>query len=386
VNFDLRAHTILLTLAGSRSYGIHLPTSDVDVKGVCIPPGQFYHGFVDRFEQADKSSQINDFADTLTPEETEATSGSKLEGTVYELRKFIGLAAEANPNLIETLFCRDAEIRFITPLGEKLRENRDLFLSAKAKHTFTGYSASQMKRIRGHRAWLLHPPSHQPTRAEYGLPETTLIPADHLAAANAAVRKQIDSWELDFSGIPEAETHHVLQQVESHLTEIRTHLGFDSTEDTKWLAAARKVGLDDNLIHVMQREREYASAMVHFQQYEAWKKNRNVDRAALEAKHGYDTKHAGHLVRLLRMGKEILLTGKVNVWRGDIDADDILAIRNGEWEYDRLVEWADAADAELSALYNERKYVVPKQPDRVAINNLCIKLVEAALVEAALAR
>ncbi|AEZ66297.1 hypothetical protein phiTE_131 [Pectobacterium phage phiTE] len=38
-------------------------------------------------------------------------------------------------------------------------------------------------------------------------------------------------------------------------------------------------------------------------------KNRNAARHELEEKFGYDTKHAMHLVRLLRMSQEILETG-----------------------------------------------------------------------------
>lgn len=49
MNFDLKPHTILLTLAGSRAYGTNTFTSDVDLKGVCVPPKEFYLG-TKRFE------------------------------------------------------------------------------------------------------------------------------------------------------------------------------------------------------------------------------------------------------------------------------------------------------------------------------------------------
>lgn len=377
--FPLREHTILLTVAGSRAYGIHRAESDVDLKGVAIPPKAYFHGYLSRFEQADKASEMRTFADLLNAEERAAVAATKLEGSIYELRKFIGLAADCNPNILDALFCRDEELRLATPLGEKLRENRALFLSAKAKHTFSGYAAAQLKRIRGHRAWLLSPPKAPPTRAAFGLPEFTLIPADQLAAANAAVASKIDSWALDFSGLEDAEIVHIEGQIAAYLSELRVAAGLESTDDLKWMAAARHVGLDDNLIQVLQREREYAAAQRYWKQYQEWRAGRNADRAVLEERYGFDTKHGAHLVRLLKMCREILETGQVNVWRGGIDAEQILAIRAGAWSYDELLEWAEAEDAALTELYNQRRYAVPKQPDREAIDRLCVELVEAAL-------
>jgi predicted nucleotidyltransferase len=329
------------------------------------------------------------FSDLLTAEETQASKDTKLEGTVFELRKVIGLLTDANPNVLDLLWCRSQEIRFITPLGEKLRGHRDLFLSAKMKFTLAGYSHAQLKRIKSHRAHLMNPPSHKPTRAEFNLPERTLIPSDQLAAANAAIRKQIDSWEVDYQGMSDAEVIHTQGRIVDFLTDVSTALGYtdsDPIASAKWDAAARTVGLDDNLILVLQREREYASALAQYKQYEDWKKNRNPERAALEEKYGCDTKHASHLVRLLRMGREVLTQGKVYVWRGPSDdphapndAEELRAIRNGAWTYERLIEWATAEDEALNKLYNERAYVVPKQPDRDALDKLCVEMLEASL-------
>jgi predicted nucleotidyltransferase len=305
---------------------------------------------------------------------------------VYDLRKFMALAADANPNILDVLFCRDAEVRIATPLGRQLRECRELFVSARAKHTFSGYATSQLQRIRRHRAWLLSPPQAPPTREAFGLPEFTLIPKDQLAAAEAAVQKQIEAWEIDFGGLADAEKIHIQAQIARVLTEMRLALGFGTTEDARWLAAARLVGLDENLIYVMQQERQYSAAVRYWQQYQLWKQNRNPARAALEQQWGFDTKHGGHLFRLLKMCREILETGQVHVWRGPgagspNDAEEIRAIRDGAWTYDQLVEWAEREDAALQEIYAQRQYVVPRAPDRERIDRLCIDLVETALQE-----
>jgi len=282
MNFDLRDHTILLTIAGSRAYGIHTDASDVDVKGVAIPPAPYFHGYAQRFAQADKPGHVQAFLGDLSDEERAVCARTKLEGSVYDLVKFIKLAADANPNILEVLFCREAEVRIANPLGRLLRERRALFLSAKAKHTYAGYAASQLRRIKGHRRWLLDPPVAPPTRAAYGLPEQTLIPADQLAAARAAVQKRMDQWEIDFGVMAPAEVIHLQDHIRGYLAEIM------ATTDARWRSAARTIGLDENLIAVMQREREYQAAQREWKQFQTWKKHRNPARAALEAKHGFD--------------------------------------------------------------------------------------------------
>ncbi len=82
--------------------------------------------------------------------------------------------------------------------------------------------------------------------------------------------------------------------------------------------------------------------------------------AALEEKYGYDTKHAMHLVRLLRMGVEALRTGEVIVKRPD--ADELLAIRDGAWSYDEIVEYATDMDHHVrDVLYKTTN--LRKKPD-----------------------
>lgn len=366
MNFGLKERTILLTVAGSRAYGMHMPASDVDLKGICVPTAEYRKGFLHRFEQADKASHMMIFYDCLTPLEQGKADGGELEGTVYGIRKFFQLAADANPNILDLLYCRDEEVRLITPIGAKLRENAQLFLSKKARWTFGGYAVAQLKRINSHRKWILSPPSHNPTRAEYDLPERELIPKEQLLAAEASIRKKIDSWEVDFGIMDEASKLYVQNQISQNLAEL------EITADEKFAAAGRSIGYDENLIHLLQREREYKVASMQWKQYLHWKKTRNPERAALERKHLFDAKHGSHLVRLLRMCREILETGTVNVWRED--AAELLSIRNGDWSYDRLIEFAEKESAAMNELY--KKSTLPNSPDRDALDKLCIELVE----------
>lgn len=373
MQLDMMRHAVLWTVGGSRCYGMHTASSDVDTKGVAIGPASHYHGFLERFEQVEGPSHLQQLEHLLTPEERQVAAATKLEGVVYELTKFIGLAASSNPNILDVLFCRENEVRLCTPIGRCLRDRRDLFVSAAAKHTYSGYAASQLKRIEGHRRWLLDPPTHQPTREEYGLPERTVIPPDQLLAAESEIQKQMDRWEIDYGNLPDGERIFIQGQVTRYLAELQLNL------DDRWKGAARQIGYDENFLLLLDKERRYKAAKQQWEQYNRWKRERNPDRAAMEAKWGYDVKHAAHLVRLLRMAREILMTGEVRVWRGDTDREELLAIRRGEWRYDDLLAWAQQEDQELSELYAARKYVVPKAPDRPAIDALCCELVERHL-------
>ena len=142
-------------------------------------------------------------------------------------------------------------------------------------------------------------------------------------------------------------------------------------------AAGSYLGLSKNFLSTLDSERRYRASMKHWQQYLKWKTNRNEKRAKMEADFGYDGKHGSHLLRLLRMGEEILLTGKVNVRRDD--AEELYAIRKGSLSFEELIEEADKIRKRLDDIYKNKQYVIPKEPNRKKIDELCIKLVMNSL-------
>lgn len=348
----MQDRTVLLVRHGSHAYGTNTATSDEDFKGIAIPPKNYFLGTMHRFEQAELKAPDPD-------------------AVIYDIRKFFNLAADCNPNIIEVLHTDPSDHFLVDPIGEIILEHKDAFLSKKIKHTFLGYSIAQLKRIKTHKRWIMNPPTHPPTRKELGLPEQTLIPADQLMAAQAEIQKELDRFQFDFmEGLEESRKIEVRNTVTGMLAELKI------TTDQHWQASARKIGLSDNFIQLMQREREYAGAKREWDQYQNWKKTRNATRAMLEEKFGYDTKHAYHLVRLIRMCREILTTGVVLVKRPD--REELLAIRNGAWTYDQLIEFAEREEQKLNELYNMSN-VLPKSPNKEMLDKLCIKLVEKSL-------
>jgi len=349
----LRERTIYVTRHGSHAYGTSLPTSDLDLRGIAVAPMRYYLGISSVFEQA--------------------TQNDPVDLTIFDVRKFVKLAADANPNALEIIFTDPSDHLHMHHAAEFLFANRDAFLSQKAKHTFSGYARSQLKRIKGHYRWLKDPPQRPPTREEHGLPERTVMPADQLAAAQAAIQKQVDSWSWrDLEGLDPATRQSLQDEFERRLLEI-TQWHWDQTDDKVWLSAARTIGLDENFIRLMDLERQYTAKLREWQQYQQWKATRNAARAELEAQHGYDTKHAMHLVRLTRMCREILTEGRVHVRRPD--AGELLEIRAGVWSYDQLIEYSDREDAELTELVKTSK--LPRQPDRERLDRVCMDVIAA---------
>ena len=312
MNFDVNDRLILRVKHGSHAYGLNTPSSDLDIKGICIEPKEYYLGFLHKFEQVEKM----------------AHKGYDHDEVIFSLQKFMHLAAECNPNIIEILHVDESDVLFQDAWGQELRDMRDDFISRKARHTFSGYAHAQLKRIKTHRAWLLSPPKSPPSRKDYGLSEQIKISKSKLGAFEALVGDGV-----------------IDDKAPDHVTELYI------------------------------KERTYQSAKQHWEQYQNWKKTRNPARAALEEKFGLDTKHAMHLIRLMRMCKEIMLTGKVFVKRPD--RDELLSIRNGAWEYDRIVSYAEELDAECAELYDVSD--LPHEPQRELIDARCVEMITSYL-------
>ncbi|MCL4834862.1 MAG: nucleotidyltransferase domain-containing protein [Caldilineaceae bacterium] len=118
------------------------------------------------------------------------------------------------------------------------------------------------------------------------------------------------------------------------------------------------------------QERAFRGANKHWQNYQKWRENRNPERGALEEIHGYDTKHALHLLRLYRMGIEILREGVVRVKRPD--AEWLRSVKAGRYTYPELLEIVEDLQAELAEA--ERHTSLPATPDEAAIDALLVDL------------
>lgn len=270
---------------------------------------------------------------------------------------------QGNPNALELLFVDFDDIIYSNEIGNSLLNIRDLFISKKCKHTFSGYAASQLKRIKLHRNYILKGELKKPERSDYNLPDThKLIPEHQQLEIEAQIKKVLDGWTIDTTGMEPAAEIKFKNELEDVLIDLKlNHEDFH-------MYAARSLGLNDNLTEAFQRERAYKLALHEYKCWQTWKLERNKARFELEEKYTYDTKHASHLIRLTLMCKEILETHKINVKRPD--AEFLLAIRNGLWSYDELMSWYENQAIILDDLYQTSN--LRNEPERVKINNWLI--------------
>ena len=390
MNFNLHNRTIFLTMSGSHAYGMNTPTSDYDYRGICIPPMSSYIGFMDKFEQAvdsDKGKHVyTHFPVGFLKDDPRAQGADQTlapDMQIMELTKFVSLALSNNPSVLETLFTDDAEQLIVHPIMRKLLDSRDKMLSKQSKARFCGYAVSQLNRIKRHKRWLDNPPTKKPERADFGLPEQGLLSPDQIGAADALIQAELNEFMVDQTHLPEdvkIELNAALgKSMRATWRALHTNIPypvgdgfkFESTEEALYWGAAKDQNFSDNFLQVLIQEKRYRTAKREWDQYQTWLSERNEKRAVLEKKFGFDTKHASHLVRLLRMAREILEEGVVRVKRPD--AKELLAIRAGEWSYEQIVEFSEKEDVALNELVKTCK--LPKVPDMRFFDNLVREMI-----------
>ncbi|MBI3973950.1 MAG: nucleotidyltransferase domain-containing protein [Chloroflexi bacterium] len=122
--YDLQQYVIYRCVVGSRAYGLGEAGSDVDRRGIYLPPAELHWSLWG------------------VPE----TLQDRGKEEVYrELQKFLTLALKANPNVLECLYTPLVE--YAAPPAEELLAMRDAFLSKLVYQTYNGYVLSQFKKL-----------------------------------------------------------------------------------------------------------------------------------------------------------------------------------------------------------------------------------------------
>lgn len=334
----METNCIVKHYAGSIAYGTNIATSDTDVRGIFV------------------ANPINVRTPFFRIEES--VDNNEEDTKLYELFQFMKLALNCNPNVIETLWVDRQDIIAATPAYELLRQNAGNLLSSKIADTTCGYAFSQLKRIKGHNKWInnpqtVNPPTHKP-----------YISLIHNFTDEKLFKFDADEYNDGYQFVPYG--NHMYGVYVSPNRKLFNSIGHIIADN----ADRSNVDHDQLKFIVKFNENEYEIAKNTWSQYWDWKHNRNEVRSKLEEQHGYDTKHAMHLVRLLRMGKEALSEGKIIVKRPD--AEELLAIRNGKWTYQEILEYADDVNNEINQL--KKTTHLPKHVDLVFAANLCMDI------------
>jgi predicted nucleotidyltransferase len=121
---DFGRYVIYRCVVGSQAYGLSRADSDVDRRGIYLPPAELGWSIFGVPEQIEKR---------------------ETQECYWELKKFLILALKANPNILECLFTPMVEQS--SEIADALLARRHIFLSRLVYQTYNGYVMSQFKKL-----------------------------------------------------------------------------------------------------------------------------------------------------------------------------------------------------------------------------------------------
>lgn len=267
-NPHLGDRILFLTLGGSHAYGTNVETSDVDIRGVAMNSASDIVG-LSNFEQ---------FVEANT------------DTTVYGFNKLIGLLLNCNPNTIEMLGCKPEHYVLMTDAGREMIENRKLFLSKRAIHSFGGYANQQLNRL------------------ENALARDRLAQVQKEEHIRRSMENSVRSFESRYTDFEAGS--------------IRLYTDVSPRDDLD-----REIFADISLTHFPARQFNGMLNDLHnvLGTYE------KLNHRNHKKDDGHLNKHAMHLVRLYLMCIDILEKEEVITYRED-DIDLLMEIRGGYYQ------------------------------------------------------
>ncbi len=343
---EYKSSIIYECISGSRAYGTSRPDSDEDMRGIFILPRNF---------ELTINIPIEHIAD------------SRGDTVYYSLKRFMVLAFNANPNIIELLYMPDELVTKKTKYMDSLIENRSIFITKKSYHSHIGYALAQIKKAKGQNKWINNPqPKAKPQKEQF----TWIIHKDN---------------ELPFRPVLLSKTNINLDRCHvaslEHCKDVyRLYLIGEEAEgvfknNTIVCQSISKEEEKDKCIGLLIFNKDgYECAVRDFQNYWGWINNRNKKRWENQEKGllDYDAKNMMHLFRLLYSGENILINGEPIIKFTGEKLNLLLNILDGEYTYQELIALASKKLMELESLY--KKSNLPSSPDAKIVNRLLYEI------------
>ena len=398
-------------VAGSTLYNLNTPTSDLDVRGIFMVPNK------DRLSLVEPPGEVADKTHDIT---------------FYELNKFMHLAADVNPNIIELLFIPSSHLTFHNDKYRMLSDNADLFISKKAKHSFTGYAYAQIKRAKGKNKKVHNTDMYLDTLALETLEqlyENNEVDSEWISCR---FNKHILTHVLKHAKTTEDEGGLSFKDQDKHLDLLR---GLQSPRREEFCHGVGNLWMDKQMMDCMQpfrpkavedmcfmnldhcdcssvehmanlyriyrngtgvfkdnqltfksiskerewedfigvmsyNENEYDKAKREYVSFWEWYANRNEQRweTQIGGSMDYDAKNMLHCVRLLYSAINIAKEGKPLIRFEGKEQEFLMDIRSGKYDYDYLIKLSEDLSKEAIAAFDCSP--LPDSVNRKKINDL----------------
>jgi hypothetical protein len=250
---------------------------------------------------------------------TKEVKAGRYDVVLYEIRKAFSLLLRGNPNIMLMLWIKPEHRLLFDDAARELVENRQLFVGKHVYDAFAGYAHEQLTKME--------------TRDPDELRQYIAVTA-----------------ELKFCGIHP------------------NHKDERFAEPDRGTGEGRDVAAwsDEKLLQRMARFHKKGENLGYL----------GDKRKKLVLRHGYDSKNAAHLVRLLRMCVEFMKTGELTVMRPD--ATELLDIKAGKWTLEKIKSHAQDLFAEAQRAWELSQ--LPAEPDYQAVERLLIRLIRQRIV------
>ena len=250
---------------------------------------------------------------------TKEIKRGKYDCVFYEVRKLVSLLLQGNPNVLSLLWMRQQHYIHVSAAGRRLIDSRSLFVGKHVYNAFAGYAHAQMEKME------------------------LRDPAD--------LRQYLAlTAEAKFRGIHPNHKGEHFAEPERDTGELRDMQNYSDERVLAGIAHYLKKG--ENIGYLGDKRKQ------------------------LVLEHGYDSKNAAHLIRLLRMCREFMESGELTVFRPD--GTELIDIKKGRWPLDRVKEHA----AELFAACREARdrSALPPEPDRQQAEAMLVDIVREAVL------
>ena len=381
-------------IAGSHSQNLNGPDSDEDFHGVYFAPIETIIGLGDDYQ--------------------EEVSDEKHDETYHEFGKWMTLLSKGNPNALESLFVPERLIvGDVHPVIKKVLDNRDKFISKEVVKALSGYAFNQIKKARGLGKKIVNPVTERKDVLDFcytfknqgSQPIKEFLAEHHLdqkycGLVNIPNMKDVYGVYYDFAAFWHFENisdhdrywNYVLNEnSENDENAIIDYLDYTKINDRiinkdffhyggivypDDVSKSNEVRLssipkgEQPICFMTYNKDAYTCHCREYKEYQEWVENRNQKRYSKAVEAGYNQKNMCHCIRLLTMAKEISEGKGFKLWRTD-DRDFLMGIKNGDYTYEYLIEYAEKLLADVNE--NLPKSNLPDEVDKEFVNKLLIE-------------